>query len=151
MSAPSFPFLPVATGALRRLQGSLTSKPKLEFLLTQLGWRARIDPADVAAVASALGIGPSLVTIAALADDLRHQRGDVLTLATELATALSDLFKTVSDLGNTNSSLGAPFNQAGFWSSIAQDLVPLLLVTELQRSTPATYMLLVVIGVVQQE
>ncbi len=87
MSAPSFPFLPVATGALRRLQSSLTSKPQLEFLLTQLGWRARIDPADVAAGSSALGIGPSLNTIKALADDLRHQRGDILALATELVTA----------------------------------------------------------------
>ena len=152
MGAIAFPFLPVATRALSRLQRALASKTKFEALLAQVGWRANLSPADLNTINTSLGLDQPLADIKELADNLRLERGPVLETAETLATAIKNVFQAVQTLSTSGSiSSLSPFNQNGFWVAIAQDIPSLLLASELKASNPAVYGALVLTGVFQEE
>lgn len=152
MSTYNFPFVQVVTQALGRLQASVVSKQRLEYLLVQVGWQATIDPADLAAVQALLGWQDSLAQVLALAEDLRYQRGDILAKAEELVTEIQGFYQLVSQFSSAPPTTGlAPFNQAGFWQAFAHDLPPFLLVTELRKTAPLVYSLLFITGVIEEK
>ena len=151
MGSYSFPLLSVATGSFLQLKASLASKSRLEILLARLGWQASIEPGDIAAVNTVFGLSGIFTQLEGLIQELRYQRGDVVAVAEAIFTTLSSLYEAVDELGTSPPTTSlAPFNETGFWPAIATDLVPLLLANELRRTSPLTYGVLFLIGVIEE-
>jgi hypothetical protein len=136
--------------ALSPLADALASADGIERLLGCHGWRAGVDPGNVSAIGTTLGLS-LLAQASALASEIDSSAADPLALVQQLATAVPGVVEDLQSLAGGSAALSfAPFSTPGFWAQFIPDLLNGLIADWLERRQPLLHAAATLLGLIER-